>query len=99
MDEAQRDEIMIRLDENVKEIKNTQAVHSKHLAMINGSIQSHSDILCCLKTTVYGKNSDKGLCGEMSNMKKCLWAILFIILAGGTISGLELSDIINWFGG
>jgi len=96
---TERDELLIRLDENVKGMVKIQVEQSKHLAMINGSLQRHDENIIGLNTTVYGKKSDKGLCGEMIAIKKVLWSIMAVVLAAGTVGGLEVGDVINWFGG
>lgn len=88
-----------RVDERTQKIFETQAEQSRHLAMINGSLQKHQDNLMAINTTVYGKNSDKGLCGDVSTLRKTMYWLVALIITGGTISGLEIGDVIHLFGG
>ena len=99
MNDEERDALLIRLDERTKKIFETQAQHSKHLAMINGSLQKHQDNLMAINTTVYGKNSDKGLCGDVTSIRRFIYWIFALFILGGAVSGLEMGNVINLFGG
>ena len=94
-----RDELLGRLDERTESIIRELTSQNKHLALINGNLQKHQDNLISINTTVYGKKSDKGLCGEVSAIKRVMIAVLVLVLGGGTISGLEWANVIHIFGG
>jgi len=105
MNDEQRDELLLRLDENMVRldektttILETQAHQSRHLAMINGNLDKHKDNITMLNTTVYGRNSDKGLCGDVLWLRKLIYCLFAIIITGGTISGLEIGNVIHLFG-
>jgi len=83
----------------VKHIKENITAINKHLALTNGSLKKYEDNLTGLNTTVYGRKSDKGLCGEVSGLRKMIYWIFAIIITGGTLSGLEITDVIHLFGG
>jgi len=50
-------------------------------------------------TTVYGKKSDKGLCGEVSNIKKILWGLIIILVSTGGIGVAQANGLLHLFGG
>lgn len=98
MKPADRDELLIRLDERTEKIQKSTDLQEKHLARLNGSVQQLEIDNAAVKTTVYGRKSDKGLCGEVSSMKKTLYGLAVVVLGGGTLTGLQMTDIISWFG-
>ena len=93
-----RDDLLIRVDERTESIIRELQDQNKHLAQINGTVSELKQVDTALVTTVYGKKSDKGLCGEVSNLKRILWGILAILVSGGGVLGAEAQGLINLFG-
>ena len=93
-----RDELLGRLDERTESIIRELQEQNQHLARINGSLKSHQDELMIVNTTVYGKESDGGLCDDVKEARKLnrrnfyLIILIFLILAG--IGILDWKDII-----
>lgn len=99
MDDSERDDLLNRLDERSESTIRELVAQNRHLEKINGSLLRHNESISEINTTVYGNKSDKGLCGEVTTQKKILYWAIGIILTGGTISGLELADVIQIIGG
>ncbi len=92
-----RELVLILLERSESHLRELQD-QNKHLAQINGSVSDLKQTGTALTTTVYGRKSDKGLCGEVSNLKKILWGVLVILVSGGGVLGAEAQGIINLFG-
>lgn len=83
----------------IKHIKTEITGINKHMALTNGNLTKYQDNLRDLNITVYGKKTDKGLCGDISSMRKMIYWLFAIIIVGGTVSGLEMGNVIHLFGG
>jgi len=92
-------ETMGRLDERTNNIYMMTERQEKHLAQINGSVGELQQADISLMTTVYGKKSDKGLCGEVSNIKKILWGLIIILVSTGGIGVAQANGLLHLFGG
>ena len=99
MNKAETDELLIRLDVGMANIEKTTTLQEKHLARLNGSVQQLEIDNAAVKTTVYGRKSDKGLCGEVSTLRRIIYGVAIVVLGGGTLTGLEWADVISIFGG
>jgi hypothetical protein len=97
MKTEERDLMLGRIDAKTTSIEKAQIETNKHLAQINGRLNKHDDSITALNTTTYGKKSDKGLCGEVSTLKKLIFMIAIIVLGSSTVTGLEWANVINLF--
>ena len=90
-----RDNLLARLDERSGSHLRELQAQSKHLAEINGRTRQHSIDIQSITTTVYGKGSDKGLCGEIITVKRIIYTILILLAGGSIVGGLEITDVIQ----
>ena len=92
--------ILGRIDERTESIIRELTTQNKHLAQINGKLLQHAEDIEAYGTTIYGRKSDKGLCGDVAFIRRILYGLVVIVLGGGTVAGgLELTDVIHIFGG
>ena len=82
-----RDELFIRLDENVKAVKIVQIETARHLASINSKVQEHELRLSSVCNTVYGQGGDKGLCGAVRRNASNIVKLFCVAIASAAIGG------------
>ena len=99
---TERDALLIELKAGMGVLEERSESHlrelqeqSKHLAAINGKVGQHGIDIQSVITTVYGKGSDKGLCGEIITVKKIIYTILVLLAGGSIVGGLEITDVIH----
>jgi len=102
---AERDALLIELKTGIGILEERSKSHlrelqeqSKHLGGINGKLRQHDIEIQAVSTTVYGKDSDKGLCGEIITVKKIIYTILVLLAGGSIVGGLEIADILHLLG-
>lgn len=80
-----------RLQERSESIIREINSQNKHLALINGHLQRHQDDITAIKTTVYGKNGDDGLCGKVRSNASYIIKLIIItsIISAGVGSGIS----------
>ena len=85
--------LLERSESMIRELKD----QNKHLEKINGSIVKHGEQIIALNTTVYGKDSDEGLCSKVDKNSAKLNRLLIIlaISVGTGVSGFGISELIK----
>jgi len=85
--------LLERSNSIIRELKD----QNKHLERINGSIVKHGEQIIALNTTVYGKDSDEGLCSKVDRNSAKLNRLLLIvaILMGTGVSGFGISELVK----
>jgi hypothetical protein len=96
--QSERDELLLRLDERVRDLKESDVPEIKlHLSKINGTLLKHSDDISALKITTYGKNGDEGLCGIVRNNRGWIIKLVIIVAFISALIGGGISDLFMKF--
>lgn len=97
-------EMIVRIDERTESIIRELKDQNSHLVKINGTIGELRQMSMSLVTTIYGKESDKGLCGDVTTAKKAIsqqqkvtWGLIAILLATNGVSLAQAQGLISLF--
>lgn len=103
MKPAERDELLIRVDERTENIEKVTTLQEKHLARLNGQVQQLGIDNEAVKTTLFGKGSDEGMAGRVnansSRSKRNRIILVALVAILGSTGALEWTDVIHIFGG
>lgn len=102
MQESERDELLIRLDERTKTMQNHLASQVETNKAIFKILDDHTKSITTNTTTLFGKEGNDGMvekldtvCKSHSTLARSFW-ILFGLLTGGgviTIGAMELPKV------
>ena len=88
-------ELLAKVLERTENILSVNEKQEHHLAQINGTVANIERSRAAVEATLYGRNADRGLCGEVSALRKYFLYALVVILGGGSLSVAELTNLIN----
>jgi len=94
----ERDGLLIRLDEKTESIMRELQSQNAHLDKINGNIKIHDEKITEVRTTIYGGQSDGGLCAKVKSLTSRQTRIIIGITILAASIGGSAAEVIKLFG-